>query len=152
MINDSLKNYFYLICSAKEIKKSPKKFQLFGHSFVIVKTTQGGYKAYYNYCPHRGTPLSDSQIVNDQIICPYHGWHFSIEDGDCKKIPALSTCPRFKLKPVALKEEKGYLFACIGDNPIERHFFQDDKKLRFLKWTRKIQLLHLEKFLQNTRN
>lgn len=36
-------------------------------------------------CPHRGHPLSESDIVGTRLRCPLHGYEFDIDSGDLKK-------------------------------------------------------------------
>ena len=35
------------------------------------------------YCPHAMGDLSKGEIKDDCIICPGHGWKFSLKDGSC---------------------------------------------------------------------
>lgn len=36
------------------------------------------------YCPHAMGNLSKGRIVDECIVCPNHGWAFSLNDGSCK--------------------------------------------------------------------
>jgi len=36
-------------------------------------------------------PFSAGCIKDGTVECPYHGWRFGIDDGACKKIPALTS-------------------------------------------------------------
>ncbi len=51
------------------------------HSALIVRTTDGGLKAYYNACMHRGTQLKPpgSCGFSQELRCPFHGWRWSLE-------------------------------------------------------------------------
>ncbi len=46
-----------------------------------------GVFAIDNICPHRGAPLHDGQMIDGNITCPWHQWHFQLEDGVCTNIP-----------------------------------------------------------------
>lgn len=35
------------------------------------------------YCPHAMGDLSKGKIINDCLVCPNHGWAFSLRDGSC---------------------------------------------------------------------
>ena len=37
------------------------------------------------YCPHARGDLSKGRIVNGELVCPGHGWTFSLSDGNCKQ-------------------------------------------------------------------
>ena len=58
------------------------------HSALIVRTTDGTIKAYYNACMHRGTQLRSPGSCGfaTQLKCPFHGWTWSL-DGDLIEIP-----------------------------------------------------------------
>jgi phenylpropionate dioxygenase-like ring-hydroxylating dioxygenase large terminal subunit len=48
-------------------------------------------------CIHRGTALSLGSVENDEIVCPYHGWHYD-GSGRCTLIPQLETPTRIPAK------------------------------------------------------
>lgn len=62
-----------------------------GESILIVRTRDGGLRAHYNLCRHRG-----SQLVPDcgagsfagGIRCPYHSWTYTLE-GELRTAPFL---------------------------------------------------------------
>jgi phenylpropionate dioxygenase-like ring-hydroxylating dioxygenase large terminal subunit len=58
------------------------------HSALIVRTTSGAIKAYYNACMHRGTQLRSPGSCGfaTQLKCPFHGWTWSL-DGDLVDLP-----------------------------------------------------------------
>ena len=45
----------------------------------VVRDRQGGLRAFYNVCRHRGSQLVDSDGQNQLIRCPYHAWGYSLE-------------------------------------------------------------------------
>ena len=36
-------------------------------------------------CPHLGFPLSEGIVQFGEVICGWHGWHISLEDGACRR-------------------------------------------------------------------
>ena len=34
-------------------------------------------------CPHAGGPLSEGRAHDGTLVCPYHGWTWSLETGRC---------------------------------------------------------------------
>lgn len=58
------------------------------HSALIVRTTDGSIKAYYNACMHRGTQLRMPNTCGfaAQLKCPFHGWTWSLE-GELVDLP-----------------------------------------------------------------
>ncbi len=34
-------------------------------------------------CPHAGGPLTEGALNGDKVMCPWHGWEFSVTTGVC---------------------------------------------------------------------
>lgn len=43
-------------------------------------------------CPHEGASLGDGVVLNGEVTCPWHGWHFGIADG--QNTDGLAACVR----------------------------------------------------------
>jgi nitrite reductase (NADH) small subunit len=56
-----------------------------GRILALFHTRDGKMVACEGRCPHRGGPLADGMIVNQQIVCPLHGAAFSLTDGKCDR-------------------------------------------------------------------
>ncbi|WP_425407875.1 aromatic ring-hydroxylating oxygenase subunit alpha [Hyphococcus sp.] len=69
--------------------KEPGDFTVFTHGheeFIIVRQDDGGVKAFYNACPHRGNRVClTEQGSVPKFACPFHGWQFHC-DGKLAKI------------------------------------------------------------------
>ena len=50
---------------------------------VAVSHTANGFFATDNTCPHRGGPLSDGDLLGEEIVCPWHLWGFDVRTGLC---------------------------------------------------------------------
>ncbi len=48
---------------------------------ALFRTRSGGLYALDAYCPHRNGPLADGIAGADAVICPLHGYKFSLIDG-----------------------------------------------------------------------
>lgn len=48
---------------------------------VAVFHAVGGFFATDDACPHRGGPLSEGDILGDEIVCPWHLWSFRLDTG-----------------------------------------------------------------------
>jgi nitrite reductase/ring-hydroxylating ferredoxin subunit len=96
-----------------------------GQKTIGVFRVQGRLYAYENTCPHQGGPVCQglvippvNEILDEQrasigfafddgdlrIVCPWHGFEFSIKTG-CHPAAA-----RFKLRPVSVEEEDGTIY------------------------------------------
>ena len=78
-----------------------------GHlSSLIVRTTDGSIKAYYNACMHRGTQLKQPGTCgfSKELRCPFHGWTWSLE-GTLVDLQEPGTSPRHtRISPIARNE------------------------------------------------
>jgi nitrite reductase/ring-hydroxylating ferredoxin subunit len=50
-------------------------------SILLVRVDDSRIKAYFNFCPHRGTTLGQGcgHYEGGRIICPFHGWRWNLE-------------------------------------------------------------------------
>lgn len=49
-------------------------------------------------CPHAGGPLDEGKVVEDSIICPWHGSQFCMLDGSVEHGPATTPAIRFEAR------------------------------------------------------
>lgn len=52
---------------------------IFGEVLLIKHNSS--YLAFKNKCPHQGNPLNDCWVEKDTVVCPFHQYHFSLENG-----------------------------------------------------------------------
>ena len=48
---------------------------------VLLLRNKDKFYAFKNKCPHQNKPLNDCTVQDGFIICPFHRYHFSIENG-----------------------------------------------------------------------
>lgn len=59
-----------------------------GENLVVFRTEEGSACILNAYCPHLGAHLGvGSRVVGDCVECPFHGWQFRGNDGQCTAIP-----------------------------------------------------------------
>lgn len=68
------------------------KSTVFVHNIVLVRDKHGRVSAFDAICPHLGAHLAyggTTLMRDDQtcIRCPFHGWMFSADDGNCIAVP-----------------------------------------------------------------
>lgn len=57
-----------------------------GTPILVVRDLQGGLRAFYNTCRHRGGPLvTDDAGQGRGFVCGYHGWSYTL-DGQLKSV------------------------------------------------------------------
>jgi len=63
-------------------------------SILVVRQPDGGVRAFYNVCQHRGNQLRPTGMGHvDSFLCAYHHWDYNL-DGSFKNIPDLETFPQ----------------------------------------------------------
>lgn len=48
---------------------------------IALYHTARGFFASDDVCPHRGGPLSEGDLIGNEIVCPWHLWSFDVESG-----------------------------------------------------------------------
>ncbi len=55
---------------------------------VAVFNQAGNYRAIGNTCPHlKGGTLAARTLIGDVVSCPFHGWMFKLDSGECINHP-----------------------------------------------------------------
>jgi len=93
----ALRACWHPVAWASEVGAEPVSTDLLEERLVLWRDTGGAVNALSDLCIHRGTALSLGWIDGDQIICPYHGWHYG-PDGACTLIPQLADPTRIPKK------------------------------------------------------
>ncbi len=100
-------------------------YKIGDQSILLVRADENSIKAYYNFCPHRGTTLGDGcgHFKEGKIICPYHGWRWDL-DGNIKMVLERKEFNNGNLQDgdVAMREVHsavygGFVFINLSDKP-----------------------------------
>ena len=79
-------NGWFVLTRSNEIAKGESKYiDIHGESLAVFRGTNGTVYAISAYCPHLGTNLGvGGEVTNESCIkCPFHGWTFDGETGNC---------------------------------------------------------------------
>lgn len=117
-----MKSTWVAVALSRQVKRKPHKIW-FNNTPVVLFRTQNGVQALFDRCPHRFAALSEGQITENAIACPYHGWAFG-GDGQCTAIPGhLGKLPTVRVKSYAVTEADGVIFIAEGqpDAPPHTH-------------------------------
>jgi choline monooxygenase len=98
-----------------------------GSSVVVLRDAEGGLRAFYNVCRHRGGPLAMDHCGQTTMLqCKYHGWTYRL-DGSLRGVPRFNRVDLFDkrqygLTPVHVDVYEGLVFVHAGeaDNPLDR--------------------------------
>ncbi|MFN6519566.1 MAG: NifU family protein [Nostoc sp. CreGUA01] len=78
--------------------------QLAGTSLILYR--QGvKFSCYRNACAHLGNPLQEGKVENGILTCPYHGFQYNLETGECLTVPDVS----LQSYPVKIKGDKVFV-------------------------------------------
>lgn len=69
--------------SVRSVQESlPLRFELLKHRYQLA-TLDGKLIAYAATCPHMLGPLDEASIEQGQVTCPWHGYRFDVNTGEC---------------------------------------------------------------------
>jgi phenylpropionate dioxygenase-like ring-hydroxylating dioxygenase large terminal subunit len=89
---------------------------------LMVRQKDGGIKAFYNVCQHRGNPLVDGPKGSvKRFVCKYHSWAF-MPDGelnfapDKEDFPDGNPCGKVRLMEVRCETFAGFVWVNMDPN------------------------------------
>ncbi|MEJ2417260.1 MAG: aromatic ring-hydroxylating dioxygenase subunit alpha [Exilibacterium sp.] len=113
--------FWYPIIDASELSEKPHAIKLFGINIVLWTDAEGLPVAAEDKCVHRFAKLSQGQVVDGEIQCPYHGWRYN-NRGQCVAIPQLdegeTPNKNCRLKLFLCRLRYGLVWICIADDPL----------------------------------
>lgn len=118
-----------VVCHVQQIPE-PGDFVVeeFGaQSILVVRQDDGGVKAFFNVCQHRGNKLvmPDSGSM-PSFTCSYHSWKWSL-DGTCiaaqdpEDFPGGTPCGRHRLKELNSEVFASFIWINMDENPSSLH-------------------------------
>jgi len=119
-----LTGFWYRALPADRVhRKQLHKATLLEIPLVIGRDRGGRPFALRDSCPHRGMPLNSGQFDGELLECPYHGWSFDVHNGQCQKIPSLTSDQKLRVERIyagsyGCEEQDGFVWVYIPDpNP-----------------------------------
>lgn len=110
-----LRNAWYVAAFADEITTSLTALEILGEQVVLYRTAAGTVAALEDACPHRKLPLSMGRLVDDAVVCGYHGLTFDAA-GACIAAPTQrSVPPGLCLRRYPVAERYGLVWIWMGD-------------------------------------
>lgn len=67
---------------------------------LALMNLKGEIYAIDDDCPHEGGPLSEGQIIGEEIECPWHTSHFNIKTGRVTMDPATKDVATHRVRVV----------------------------------------------------
>jgi nitrite reductase/ring-hydroxylating ferredoxin subunit len=81
----------------------------FGRRIAIYRDSDGGLRAVDGTCAHLGADLGQGRVVDNRLVCAFHGWRYDAA-GQCHDSPR-----RLEVFPVV--ERWGYIWIYAGRDP-----------------------------------
>lgn len=124
-------------------------------SFLVVRTGEDEYKAYYNACLHRGRKLRERRGKGlDELRCPFHGWCWNL-DGTLKQVPCAYDYTGLDRQAESLPEVKlgrwgRFIFINPDPNcePLEDHLGDLVSQFPIVPYERRFKQAHVAKVIR----
>lgn len=89
-----------------------KPVKAFDRELVLYRTRSGKPALQDAFCPHLGAHLGhEGRVIGETIRCPFHGWQFNAEDGNCSHIPYCDEIPsRAQIRTWHTEEKNGEVY------------------------------------------
>jgi nitrite reductase/ring-hydroxylating ferredoxin subunit len=78
---------FQAVARIDDLPEGKGKVVDVGQRKVLVLNMEGQFFALDSYCAHRGAPLVKGEVVEGQLLCPWHGSTFDVSTGTCRTMP-----------------------------------------------------------------
>jgi nitrite reductase (NADH) small subunit len=119
---------YYRVGPADDFAEGERKVLLCGESEVAVFKLDGQFYGWHNRCPHQGGPVCQGRMMQrvlepvdaqgctreqyydeheGHIICPWHGYEFSIRTG---QHPGNA---RARLRKAEIQIQEGEIYVCL---------------------------------------
>jgi len=105
--------WFAVAFSRDLIPGDVKAIHYFGQDLVLFRGRSGEAHVLDAYCPHLGAHLGEGgRVMGDTVRCPFHGWQFDGQSGECARIPYCERIPpQARVKAWDVVERNGMIFA-----------------------------------------
>lgn len=119
---DELFKYFpeswYPLCLSSELRKNEvKKINAFSGHLVCYRGKNGKVGVLKQFCPHMGTDLSNSKVVEDCLECPFHLRKYNPE-GKCTGMYGHNKVPNnAHTQSLEVIEKFNIVFVYFGTDP-----------------------------------
>jgi len=125
-------------------------YDILDESIIVMRSSDGEIRAFYNVCPHRGRRLTDGCGRAVHLTCPYHGWRWNLDGSSLEIVDGQDWGDALgpedaALGPVQVGRWGGWVFICMDpEAPSLEEFLQpardyldpyEIEKMRY-KWRR----------------
>jgi nitrite reductase/ring-hydroxylating ferredoxin subunit len=90
------------VARVDEIPEGERKIVQVDGISIGVFHHKGDWYALRNSCLHRGGPVATGKLIEDQIICPWHGYTYEVTSGRLIMDPSA----RLEMYPVSIEDDQ----------------------------------------------
>jgi phenylpropionate dioxygenase-like ring-hydroxylating dioxygenase large terminal subunit len=109
-----LRNNWYVAALSTELAQQPMSRTILGEHVAMFRDSKGQVIALADQCPHRGYPLSLGTVVDDRLVCGYHGFTFDCS-GTCVAVPGQDRIPgRADVRSYPMVEQGPWVWIWMG--------------------------------------
>ena len=111
--------WYFAGLSGDVVRGTMLRIEIAGEPITLGRDEDGKLFALRDICPHRAAPLSKGCLKAGTVECPYHGWRFSVHDGACKDIAALTDdqeieTEKIKVRVFPVREQGALIWVYIA--------------------------------------
>jgi len=116
-------DFWYIVALSDQLRTNTVLARtVLGEWLAIFRGADGQAVALRDKCLHRSSRLSTGKVGDGALQCPYHGWVYD-QNGKVIAVPAEGEDFKFSQqrhgKRYATKEQDGYVYVRLADNPSE---------------------------------
>ena len=112
-------NYWYAVEHSKALKPGQvTQVTFWRKSVAVYRGHDGRVRAIEDRCAHRQLPMSKGQVVNNHLVCTYHGWKYNGmgELIDVAHETFGRGLPKCRLQGYAVRERYGLIWIFFGES------------------------------------
>jgi vanillate O-demethylase monooxygenase subunit len=108
------RNCWYVVASSDEIGVGLVARRVLGQPVVLFRRADGTIGALEDRCAHRAAPLSRGALVDDQVVCAYHGFTYDAT-GACVRVPSQVHVPYgARVRSYPVREDGPFVWIWLG--------------------------------------
>ena len=83
---------FQSVARIEDIPEGKGRVVQVGQRKILLLNIEGNFHALDRFCAHRGAPLVEGEVIEGQLLCPWHGATFDVISGTCSIAHEESVC------------------------------------------------------------
>jgi nitrite reductase (NADH) small subunit/3-phenylpropionate/trans-cinnamate dioxygenase ferredoxin subunit len=91
---------YQAVARIEEIPEGRGRVVQVGQRKILLLNIEGSFHALDRFCAHRKAPLIEGEVIDGQLLCPWHGNTFDVATGTCPVAPEESV----RIYPVDVRQ------------------------------------------------